>query len=387
MTPSLHQDRALCAINTWYRDPTAPQVFYLAGYAGTGKTTLASYFLATSSISSLTATYSGKAAHVLRTKGTPAHTIHSLAYEPIPDSHPVEFRLAQDSSPIRDADLLVLDEVSMVSAEMAEHLRTLARRILVLGDPGQLPPIRGQGAFTSTTPDFFLSEIHRQALDSPILRLADRARRGLPITAAHSEPAAQVLPYSSQYVADHTTTPHHQLICGTHRHRWQLTDIARRAAHHDHHRTLADPNAPLPTLPLLGEPVICLRNERAAGLYNGTTGTPTSSPTPAAQRGLFRFTFRPDYATPTTLAQPVISEDRPFREHQARRSLPPDSTTQRRGIQSFDFAYALTCHKAQGSEWPHVTVLDDSSYFREHRHRWLYTAMTRASETLTILRR
>jgi len=59
----------------------------------------------------------------------------------------------------------------------------------------------------------------------------------------------------------------------------------------------------------------------------------------------------------------------------------------RKGTVEFDYAYAITVHKAQGSQWDHVTVFDDG-FGRDvdTRKRWLYTALTRAVETLTLIR-
>ena len=79
------------------------------------------------------------------------------------------------------AKLIVLDEVSMVGEEMARDLMSFGKPILVLGDPGQLPPIKGEGAFTKDAPDIMLTEIHRQAGESAIIRLATMARQGEPI--------------------------------------------------------------------------------------------------------------------------------------------------------------------------------------------------------------
>src|SRR5437660_760849 len=105
-------------------------------------------------------------------------TIHSMIYKPIEDDDGnVTFVLAPDT-PAADARLIVLDEVSMVDDEIAADVRSYGKKILVIGDPGQLPPVRGQGAFTRRKPDVFLSEIHRQAADSPIIRLATMARKG-----------------------------------------------------------------------------------------------------------------------------------------------------------------------------------------------------------------
>ena len=57
----------------------------------------------------------------------------------------------------------------------------------------------------------------------------------------------------------------------------------------------------------------------------------------------------------------------------------------RKNSDEFDYGYALTVHKAQGSQWDDVIVFDESWAFREHRHRWLYTAITRASQRLTVV--
>ena len=69
----------------------------------------------------------------------------------------------------------------MVGEDMARDLMSFKKPILVLGDPGQLPPIKGEGAFTNVAPDIMLTEIHRQAAESAIIRLATMAREGQPI--------------------------------------------------------------------------------------------------------------------------------------------------------------------------------------------------------------
>ena len=58
----------------------------------------------------------------------------------------------------------------------------------------------------------------------------------------------------------------------------------------------------------------------------------------------------------------------------------------RRESDEFDYGYALTVHKAQGSQWDDVLLFDESYAFREHRARWLYTGLTRAAKRLTIVR-
>ena len=58
----------------------------------------------------------------------------------------------------------------------------------------------------------------------------------------------------------------------------------------------------------------------------------------------------------------------------------------RKRYDEFDYGYALTVHKAQGSQWDEVVLFDESFAFKEMRQRWLYTAVTRAAERLTVVR-
>lgn len=232
--PSPQQAAAIAAIENWFRRGTRDQqVFRLFGYAGTGKTTITRHAIGELGLEPmdrtggsggvLYAAFTGKAALVMTRKGTPASTIHSLIYK-VSEATPeeiervtreletlrgglramgpaersfaetqirrLELRLADIHQPrfilneqslVRDADLIVLDEVSMVGAEMASDLLAFGKPILVLGDPGQLPPIKGDGAFTDADPDVMLTNIHRQAEASAIIRLATLARQSLPI--------------------------------------------------------------------------------------------------------------------------------------------------------------------------------------------------------------
>src|SRR5690606_11701375 len=59
---------------------------------------------------------------------------------------------------------------------------------------------------------------------------------------------------------------------------------------------------------------------------------------------------------------------------------------QKKPLDDVDYGYALTVHKAQGSQWNNVVLFDESYAFKETRQRWLYTAITRASERLTVVR-
>jgi len=354
----------MAEVKRWYHH--GPQEYYLAGFAGTGKSTVAGLILNDLNVSSVTATFTGKAAHVLRRKGVAAQTIHSLIYEPVPDSNPVRFRLAEESD-LWDADLLVVDEVSMVDDEIANDLRAFKKKILVLGDPGQLPPIHGAGAFTRRQPDFFLTEIHRQAAESPILRAATAAREGRPL-ALGTWGALTIARYSDEAALEGAAAGD-QLICGVHRVRWNLTRKIRagRGVEHSHD-------------PVDGERVICTRNNRELGLFNGALGD-VVGPAEVTHTGeQLRFRVQME---DTAFPQKLLVSRREFREHYQGKQPPERYSKQ---IDQFDFGMVLTAHKSQGSEWDNVIVIDDSASFREDSARWLYTAISRASKKLTLLR-
>jgi len=367
------QARAIDAIVSWYKQPNGRE-FYLAGYAGSGKTTLVDHVInklrSRGAQRIVTGAYTGKAAAVMRAKGAiNPMTIHSMIYSPVENEITGEVTFVLDPEGAAAlADLIILDECSMIDTDMADDLRSFGRPILVIGDPGQLPPVRGHGAFTGREPDVFLSEIHRQAADSPIIQLATMARRGVPIRCGEYGPGVRVVPYDAaagEYVYDDAS----QVICGMNRVRWTLTQKmrARRGIGGRH--------------PWVGEPVMCCRNSRKLGICNGQQGT------------LSWFDFDEDDPTMGIISARMddgtkIIEQRShhylFDQHFYGPIKRPKIS---KNVQEFDWGYVLTCHKAQGSQWPRVTIIDDSAAFRDDRHKWLYTAITRAEAELTIISR
>ena len=173
------QSSALLAVDAWYKSKPRKQVFYVAGYAGVGKTSLAKHFAESINGLVLYAAYTGKAALVMRNNGCQnASTIHSLIYRAEEDSKgKISFRL-NFSSILKTAALLIIDECSMVDKELAYDILRFGVPVLVIGDPAQLPPVSGAGYFTGSKPDVMLTEIHRQAQDNPIIYLATQVREG-----------------------------------------------------------------------------------------------------------------------------------------------------------------------------------------------------------------
>lgn len=379
VTPSNEQSAAIGRIVEWFR--SGRQEFYLAGYAGVGKSTVANLAIeelkAKCGIRNVrTAAYTGKAASVLRKKGVEgAQTIHSLIYTPVEDEETGELSFVKsEDSPAADADLIVLDEVSMVNREIADDLRSFGKKILVMGDPGQLPPVSGEGAFTSREPDVFLREIHRQAAGSPIIELATLARQGKPLPRGYERDGVRVLVLTKEtqpLIYREETQP----LCGLNRVRWVYNARIRKMRGFEGET------------PRIGERLICCRNNRDEGLFNGGMGTLLGVSTEHdGLPGTYKFDVQmEDLAAANTelLVDPYLFR-RTFANGVGEKISLPRGTPR---LEEFDFGYAITTHKAQGSSWEDVTVIDDSGAFRDNRHLWLYTALTRSERRLTVLLR
>ena len=262
---SPQQDEALKAVSRWLK-AGEPQIFRLFGYAGTGKTTLARHFAEHVDGEVQFAAFTGKAAQVLRSRGaTNARTIHSLIYRPRGEEEVADEETGKTSvspmfslnrqSPVAKAALIIVDECSMVDEALGRDLMSFGTPILVLGDPGQLPPISGGGFFTDHEPDCLLTEIHRQARDNPIIELAMDVREGREIM--HGDcGTAQVI--GKHDVTQDLVLDADQVLVGINRTRRRYNQRLRELKGF----TAAYPQA--------GDKLVCLRNDPAKGLLNGS---------------------------------------------------------------------------------------------------------------------
>lgn len=352
---------------------TVPQVFRIFGFAGSGKTTLAAYKAKSIGYGVLAATFTGKAALVMRRKGFSCSTIHSLIYKPemVPtldqDGNPtgeehLEFGL-NDESDLWNAKLLIVDEVSMVNEDLAKDLLSFNRPILVLGDPGQLPPVSGTGYFVKGKPDVMLTEIHRQALENPIIRMSMDIRLGRGVKTGNYGESRVIRRAQLDRRVDLLAAD--QVLCGINRTRRTLNNDMRTYLGFD-----------LAAQPMVKDKLICLRNSRLKNLFNGgmwKVEEPPQFDGEVFEMSLASLDIQGRTAKVKVPLEFFIGEEE---------KLPG---AKRRKFEEFDFGYAITTHKSQGSQWDNVLVINENYCFRENAIQWLYTAITRAAEKVTLV--
>lgn len=414
---SPQQADALERIKHWYEsaeNAKTPQelVFVLSGYAGTGKTTLVRHAIAQLEVESVEyATYTGKAALVLKKyNNVPARTIHSLIYKYVPPNRKLCADLYEqiretsdekkkkqlqsqldeeqkpkfvlnDESDLRSAELLVLDECSMVNKEMLDDLCSFQVPIIALGDPGQLPPIEGTGALFNlrAQPDALLTEIHRQAEGNPIIEISTRARQRIPLPQGEwgdsylhlARPIAE-----RQGKLKELCLAADQILCGKNKTRQALNVKMREWL--ELQEDMSDP------YPVPGDKLICLRNDNEKGLFNGLFAE-------VVDRGAIG-----DASIRLTLQLENEEEPRAFDclrayfdSYYDPQALKDVKWWERKGLAEFEFGYAITVHKSQGSQWGSVLLWDDRFLIwrsaAKERAQWLYTAVTRAAQRLVVL--
>jgi ATP-dependent exoDNAse (exonuclease V) alpha subunit len=356
---STEQAAALDKVGKWLKSDSQ-QVFRLFGYAGTGKTTLAKHLAASMDGDTAFAAFSGKAASVMRANGCDgASTIHSLIYSAALNDAGEPIFTLDPFDGAADADLIVIDECSMIDADMARDLLSFGKPILVLGDPAQLPPVRGAGYFTGAAPDALLTKIHRQAADNPIIRMATTIREGGTLEVGQYGESSVIrrgdVSMSDLMAAD-------QVLVGRN---------ATRPKTNAQMRQMKGRTAPIP---VNGDRLLCLRSNTAKGVLNGTLGNAAEV---SHEGDYIKLVFKSDdgRACKARVLYRFFDGTDTILDAKAKWKL----------RDQFGFGYALTVHKAQGSQWADVLVYDESEIAREDKARWLYTAVTRAATKLTLV--
>lgn len=372
----------------------------IAGYAGTGKSTLVKFIIAALLDDNIDpdrdvvyTSFTGKATQVLQKKGNKnVSTLHKLLYKSIPKPDGTYIRLPV---PAINYKIVIVDECSMVPKELLEKLMGYNVHIICLGDPGQLPPVNKEDDnHLLDNPDIFLDQIMRQEEQSEIIKLTMDIRAGKPLSHFQGK-EVQIL--DKEELTTGMLQWADQIICAT--------NATRTALNKQMRALLRRGNKPED-----GDKVICLRNywetfsEDGSPLVNGTIGTLKNS--------FDSYVKIPYYITggrlnkiETTIAEfhaddevstfnnlimdkKMILEGEPTLNFKEAYKMSKNKSYKNSLPLSFVYGYAITCHKAQGSEWDNVLVIEESFPFDKEEHiRWLYTAATRAMNKLVIIRK
>jgi exodeoxyribonuclease-5 len=264
--------------------------------------------------------------------------------------------------------VLIIDEASMLGKDTLAMCQQAFERILLIGDPGQLPPVKDIPALADV-PGVTLTEIHRQAADSPIVQLAYQARSNAVNWYALVPKPGALEEARSARAAAFLTSP---LIVWRNATRLHCTHAIRAALGY-----------PLDTV-VPGEPLVCRatsQDDRALGFVNNALFRVVE-----VRNGPYVIVI-PDGAEDTPATREVI---RLHLEELHGAAIHPSAIP-------FRFGYCLTAHTAQGGEWAtvHIAKPDLLAYMGQCRQRggyhlddgarWAYTAITRAKERLIFL--
>ena len=396
------QKNADSLIKDWYYNSTR-QVFVLAGYAGTGKSTLLKYSITETlglipdqSVAFVTPT--GKAATVLIRQGISATTLHRLIYQSITQETEIEvngkkIKIEKLSFKRREnidksTKLIVLDEASMVSDDVMYDLLQFGVKMIICGDNAQLPPVEGLNTYLKE-PDFTLRQIVRQQLDNPIIKLSQMAREGIYIPYGRYGDSVSVLNkrFFTGEKRRHCLTTADQIICGINKTRTAINNEIRSMLN----------RGPFPES---GDKLICTLNnweqfidsDFRFNLVNGIIGT-VYNPFYDSSTGLGFMQFKVDFLDelcPEALPfdTGIFTDGRYIYKHgdyfasYDEDGEPSGAYT----LNRFEYGYCISCHKAQGSEFDNTVIFDESYAFKDDKNRWLYTAITRTKKKLILLR-
>ncbi len=379
------QENAIAMAVEWYQGYKArrhsKQVFFLAGYAGTGKTTVA-MTIAEKCAGSIhrveVIAPTGKAASRLRQKGlTHARTMHQFIYnfrgEDSETGEPIFGpKLTIDGQP----SLIMIDEASMIGEWDYNNLTSHGVPILALGDIGQLPPVKAVAMFTEDHVDVLLDKLERFAEGSNIAKASFFVRQGKTLPEREYADVRVRHGYAplSQLVEHSTETS--QVICSYNKTR------------QDVNRAVRDELGFHGALPQIGEKVVCKFNQHGFGIMNGEQGIVIGYATADTDKEDEEYIEPDEDDDGKRMIIRSLTDGRTltvkFNEH----AFSHDWDIKKEALKkpgAFDFGYALTVHSSQGSEWPHVLVIEERMRGVPY-NQLMYTAVTRAQTRLTIYR-
>ena len=312
-------------------------------------------------------------------------TLHKLLYTPVLDSKEQVRGWRRRETLDRPYQLIITDESSMIGDELLEDLRTFGIPILAVGDHGQLPPVMARGELMKR-PMLRLRKIHRQAADNPIIRFARKVRKtgelddsfadGKRIVFRDRSPATVEAVLRKAY-AKAKSPLDVMVLCWTNKRRVALNGLARQVCNNF-------------GVPRKGEPLICLKNMQEEPIYNGMRGILREDSVLDGWQltGDVDFPEEGVDRTGLVMCAPQFMQERVFGEVDELQAKGVDVDKMSGAGNLFDFGYALTAHKSQGSQADHVILFVEDGLWKdeEFAKKFLYTAVTRAVRKLTVLR-
>ena len=363
----------------------------ISGYAGSGKSTLVRFIIAALDVDEndvCYATYTGKAAQVLLKKGNKnVYTLHKLLYKSIPKPNGGFLRIPKEVIPYK---VVIVDEVSMAPKKLMQLLSTHNVYIICLGDPFQLPPVdKNEDNHLLDHPHIFLDEIMRQAQESEIIRLSMQIRHMEEIPFSNGK---EVMVLPKQELNTGMLTWASQIIVGTNATRISINNQMRQL--------LGRGESPED-----GDKVICLKNywddlaDNDDPLINGTIGyiyKPTidkiklpyftGGQTIESLNTYFTSDSDADFGI-LHLDNKMILTGEKCVDWKTEYKINRNEKTRGLIPKEFTYGYAITCWKAQGSEWNKVLIIEENFPYDKITHRKaLYTAVTRATEKMVLLK-
>jgi exodeoxyribonuclease-5 len=447
------QQEAFDLFLSWFLDSEDNKYFTLVGNAGTGKSTLISYIFnelqssrddqikliakcvdkseAKESLKNLRRrpaiiSFTNKAVKILKSKGLgESKTIHKLLYSyEYDESQKIWVFERRDKSDIlRDHDLLIIDEASMITPTIHKDLLSLDIPMIYVGDNFQLPPILstaeegkyGKGFSVLTKPDYLLTDIQRQALNNPILHAASKIRNGGQLNHFNSNELPNYKYFKSISNAshrEHLIVNSDIILCGTNNSVKRANDYYRELCGYDTSK-----------YPYKNEKLVIWRNNYELDLHNADTIICADDYSELKLNSNIDWGNIPEIQVYTNdnldksiKVRPIFKHYLSYEDNEnymmwltcyntikrylSQHKSPKLSPMQREFTTKFkidwyeykwyevievSFGYAVTTHKSQGSEYENVVVINESKIFKEFSDRWLYTAVTRSKEKLTIL--
>lgn len=345
----------------------------IAGYAGTGKSYLVNAIVDAFGFAEdevAYASFTGKAALVLQNQGKAAMTLHKLLYKSYPNGYG---GFVHRPKPELDEELklIIVDEISMCPKKLWNLLMKHNRYVIALGDPFQLPPIdKDSDNGLLNKPHIFLTEVMRQALDNDIIKYSMQLREGKNLEIGIKGNNIQTL--NKKDLVNGMFAWADQILCAKNDTRKWLNQSFRQLLGFTD--TLNN-----------GDKLICVKNywsyisENEECLVNGLTGKVSNINSKMENTICATFKTGEDSFGELLLDHKLLKEGKPFVEYTKRGKVLPKKSIE------MDFGYAITVHKAQGSQFNRVLVYDDCWLEGEEYRRWLYTAITRAIDKVVIL--